>query len=145
MVVTPVFQTSNGRRALAFAVPVMRDGDVAYGLAAVYDTQLLAKALEMVAFEGKGLTSIIQADGTYVVRSMPYGEGADSGNFYAPGRMQFEDGYSLKQIKEEIARGKSGFFAFSTPGGMDHYAYYLPMGFNDWTVVTMADVYKRQR
>lgn len=103
-------------------------------LMAMLDISRLNDALGVESFGGEGYSYIIDLDGNLVLHN----KSMDYHNFYRVlGNVHMNDGKTLKEIKEDIHAGSSGMITYEQLGS-SRYAYYCPLGFNEWTVVNIV-------
>lgn len=112
---------------VVFAVPAP-DGAVV----AMADISKLGSEVQVHSFDGLGYSYIIDREGNLILhaRSMQY-----HNYFQFLQNMDFDPGYSIGQLVDDIAAQREGLTAYSELG-TDKYAYYRPMGLNGWTVVS---------
>ena len=108
--------------------------DTGTAVVAMLSTAKLGADIQVDSFGGSGFSYIIDADGNQVLhaRSMVY-----NNLFQSMANLTFEKGYSLDKMREDIASCRSGMTAYSDLG-VEKYAYYRPLRFNDWTVVSFV-------
>lgn len=92
----------------------------------------LSADVQVESFGGEGYSYIIDRNGDLVLhaRSLEYGN-----LFQSLENMRFADGYSLDIMRMDIEAGREGMTAYSD-FEVDKYAYYRPLGFQGWTVVS---------
>lgn len=80
---------------------------------------------------------IIDDNGEYISKSGNVYSFAKNLNIWKElSRYQFEDGMSVKQIKENVEAGEKGYFYFSYKGE-GRYVTYEPLGINNWYVFSV--------
>lgn len=107
-------------------------GENGGAVVAMLSTTRLGAGIDTDNFGGNGFSYIIDAEGNLLLRarSMAY-----NNLFQALRNLEFSDGYSLDAMCDDIAAHRAGMTAYSDLG-VDKYAYYRPLKFNDWTVVS---------
>ena len=120
---------------IIMAAPIKnKDGKPIGALVALLETSRLKEALDIESFGGEGYSYIIDEKGSLLLHN----KSMDYNNFYKVlDNVQLEDGKSKAEIMESIAAGESGIFSYSQLG-TSQYAYYAPMGFDSWTVLTIV-------
>lgn len=104
-------------------------------LAAMLETRGLRDALPRESFGGTGRSYIIAPDGAMIMRT----KSLDFANlFLAWKEERFTAGHSLEQVKADVAAGREGLVQFTNIAGLRQYAYYQPLPFNNWTLVTVV-------
>lgn len=100
-------------------------------LVAMLDLRQLEKALEIESFGGEGYSYIIDKEGSLVL----YKRSMDYYNFFnVLENVAYKKGYSYETIIDDIAAQRSGITCYSN-FNVEQYAYYCPLGLNDWTVI----------
>lgn len=103
-------------------------------VAAMVDVRQLEAALETSSFGGHGYSYIIDKEGSLVL----YKRSMDYYNFFnLLDNVTFEEGFSHDVILHDIAQGQAGLSCYSN-FNVKQYAYYCPLGINDWTVVNIV-------
>lgn len=99
---------------------------------AMLSMEKLGASIQVDSFDGNGFSYIIDAQGEQVfhAKSMAY-----NNLFQTLDNLPFEDGYSLSAMQADIAARRAGMTSY-TDLGVEKYAYYRPLSFNDWTVVS---------
>lgn len=97
-------------------------------------TARLKSAVQADSFDGNGFSYIIDTEGNLILHSKSL---AYNNLFQSLQNLAFETGYSLNALRSDIAEGRSGMTAYSDLG-VEKYAYYRPLSFNGWTVVSIV-------
>lgn len=120
---------------IIMAAPIRGRGGEAVGtLVALLDTARLKEALEIESFGGEGYSYIIDEKGDLLLHN----KSMDYNNFFKVlDNVKLEEGRSRSEIEGSIASGESGMILYRQLG-VAQYAYYAPMGFNSWTVLTIV-------
>lgn len=81
-------------------------------------------------------SNVIFKDGSYIVKT-PHNHIEDNDNVFTAleNQVHFQDGYSVKQMQENIQAGNSGIVAYDLKGIL-HYTYYAPSEGTDWYLTT---------
>lgn len=96
------------------------------------DISKLGEDVQVSSFKGEGYSYIIDKKGELVLHK----ESMEYNNFFRSfENMQFKEGYNLESMKKDIHDGKEGIALYCNLG-TDKYAYYRPLKFNGWTVVS---------
>lgn len=104
-------------------------------LVAMLSVRSFSAALQLETFGGEGATYIIDRRGSVVMRT----RSLDISNLFTLWRSyQFDKAQSFQQVVEHISFGREGLAAFTNRGGQRQYAYYRPLQFNGWMVVTVV-------
>lgn len=109
-------------------------GEPGSAVVAMLGTTKLGDNIESNSFGGNGISYIIDAEGNLLLRSRSM---AYNNLFQALQNLKFEEGYSLELMRADIEAQRSGMTAYSDLG-VDKYAYYRPLRFNDWTMVCIV-------
>lgn len=103
-------------------------------LVAMMEISQLSSSLSLESFGGEGYSYIFDKDGTIIMRTQSL---AFNNLFDAWGMAEFEKGYSLDKFYDDVQNNKEGMIRYNYLGA-EKYAYYLPIPFNDWTVVNVV-------
>lgn len=115
-----------------FSLPAPESAGTA--VVAMLSSKALGEDVQVESFDGNGVSYIIDEEGEPALhaRSMAYGN-----LFQALQNLPFEAGYSLEAMRADIAAHRAGMTAYSDLG-VEKYAYYRPLRFNGWTVVSIV-------
>lgn len=103
-------------------------------LAAMLDIKRLQSVLAVSSFNGNGYAYLIDLKGELVLRS----KSMDYNNFFMVlQNVGFANDYSYEKVYDDIQNGREG-MTFYNNLGTEQYAYYRPLGLNDWTVVNIV-------
>lgn len=103
-------------------------------LMAMLDISRLKDALGVESFGGEGYSYIIDSEGNLVLHN----KSMDYNNFFRVlGNVHMENGKTLEQVETDIRGGGSGMITYEQLGS-SRYAYYCPLGINQWTVVNIV-------
>lgn len=136
-------QQINGEESIAFAVPVhgltISNRKIA-AVAGSYDLATFDQILSLNSFSGEGYAYIVQSDGVVVVRSSSqdsFRSGYNMLNTLTSYVM--EDTITVPDVKQDMAKGKSG-VATLTIDGEPTYMAYTPLQTNEWCLFTFVPV-----
>ena len=103
-------------------------------ITAMLDLRQMEAALDTGSFGGQGYSYIIDSEGSLVLykRSMDY---YNFFNFIE--NVTFDERFSRQTVLNDISEGRSGLTCYSN-FNVEQYAYYCPLGINDWTVVSIV-------
>lgn len=116
-----------------YGVPIKKDKQIIGVLCAVNGTSVLRNIVDASLFGGDGFSNIVKATGDYTVRSSHTGA-EDTLNIKDLGTIKDDD---LNKVLSNMAAGKSGFFKFNGRGAVK-WGSYVPIGINDWYIVSVA-------
>lgn len=103
-------------------------------LIAMMDIKNLQDALNMTSFSGNGYAYLIDMDGELILRT----KSMDYNNYFTVlENVSFSDGYSFQKTKSDINAHKKGMTLYDHLG-TEQYAYYQPLGFNGWTIISIV-------
>lgn len=116
-------------------VPIFDEMDQPIGaLAAMLDLSRIDSALKIDTFQGNGYSYIINRDGDLILQN----KSVNYSNFYhILENVEIMQGNSLDAIKENMRNNKSGLLHYKQLGE-ERYAYYEPLGINEWTIVSIV-------
>lgn len=117
-----------------YAVPIFVNNDVVAILAAVTNTETYQKILYSNIFDGKGYIYVVKNNGDVVVRSNHPKSSAMFLNLFAKLDANDEE---KKAMQDNMLNGQSGNLSY-TIRGEDHFLNYVPLGINDWYVVSVV-------
>ncbi|WP_302789311.1 hybrid sensor histidine kinase/response regulator [Anaerostipes caccae] len=120
---------------IIFSMPVYDGSGHAEGvLIAMMDIKNLQDALNMTSFSGNGYAYLIDMDGELILRT----KSMDYNNYFTVlENVSFSDGYSFQKTKSDINAHKKGMTLYDHLG-TEQYAYYQPLGFNGWTIISIV-------
>lgn len=120
---------------IIFSIPVEGEKGRPDGvLIAMMDIKKLQDALSISSFNGNGYAYMIDSQGELILRT----KSMDYNNYFRVLENNIFDGdYSLKKVKDDIIHNRKGMTLYNHLG-TEQYAYYQPLGFNDWTVVNIV-------
>lgn len=123
--------TDSAASGVILTVPIPEERGI---VAAMVDLRQLEAALETSSFGGQGYSYIIDKEGNLVL----YKRSMDYYNFFnLLDNVAFQEGFSREVILDDIANGRTGLTCYANFNVMQ-YAYYCPLGLNDWTVVNIV-------
>ena len=112
-------------------------GEHLVAIVAGIDTSVIDSKLALSREGTDSYSNIIFRNGSFVIAST-YSEAAKYGsNFFSTLEKQaeFDDEYSLEEMKEKITKGKSGMVSLKI-GKRHEYVYFLPIQDTDWYLCT---------
>lgn len=120
---------------IIFSIPVEGEKGRPDGvLIAMIDIKKLQDALSISSFNENGYAYMIDSQGELILRT----KSMDYNNYFRVLENNIFDGdYSLKKVKDDIIHNRKGMTLYNHLG-TEQYAYYQPLGFNDWTVVNIV-------
>lgn len=120
---------------IIFSMPVYdKNGNTNGALIAMMDIKKLQDALDMTSFSGNGYAYMIDTSGELILRT----KSMDYNNYFTVlDSVSFSDGFSAQRAKSDITAHKKGMILYNHLG-TDQYAYYQPLGFNGWTVISIV-------
>ncbi len=122
--------------SMILAVPMHKDGEVVGAIWGYYAVSTIAEKIELTENMHQYF-QIIDDNGEYISKSGNVYSFAKNLNIWKElSRYQFEDGMSVKQIKENVKAGEKGYFYFSYKGE-GRYVTYEPLGINNWYVFSV--------
>lgn len=127
--------TNRVASGIILAVPI-RDAKGQPGgiLMAMLDISRLKDALGVESFGGEGYSYIIDSEGNLVLHN----KSMDYNNFFRVlSNVNMESETTLEQVEADIRGGGSGMITYEQLGS-SRYAYYCPLGINQWTVVNIV-------
>lgn len=124
-----------------YAVPIYRDSDPTGApigvLTAVFNTDVFRDALGGSSFEGAGFAHIVKADGTFLMRSTNQNADQTALNAFED-VLRFENAGEMQRVQDDMAAGRSGTFAHTTPTGLKALVTYTPIGVQNWYLFSVV-------
>ncbi len=120
------------------AVPVIGSDNQVQGIIfGVLNSELISQLLNENAI-GKIYTQIVDEQGNYITQIKATDALTKRQNIWQElASYKFKES-SLQQIQENVQQKKSGYFSF-TLNDEERFAYYAPLGFNNWYIYTAID------
>ncbi len=121
------------------AVPIVRNGQTIAVLYGYMSLDLLPDMIVSTSYEGKCRLYVVDGDTGNFLMDNFYGE---LGNIWdrSLADRETKPGYNLNAMIKDMKAGDSGFFVFrSAQTGEWCYAYYIPMGINNWSMMLTID------
>lgn len=132
-------QLESKKEALLYGVGMdsMKVGEVTFiGLAAQSEVSAIADHLKIDSFDGRGYSSVIDADGNYIVnmnRKTSFGEQENFFSLLEEGTLK--ENVTVEAIKEKTTNNEKVSFSYTTPDGDERVLTILPMENSDWLFV----------
>lgn len=135
--------TASSSGIVTVFVPLRDDNNNVFAaLRCAFSTKQLSQLFDKTFFHAKGYYHIVDGNGNYVAT----GDTLDAllmdvSFFDALDSLVYEKGYSAEAIKKTFTEFEPGFSKYSFDG-QERYAYYLPLGINNWVLmmITPRDV-----
>lgn len=124
---------TDGGRINIYSAPVSCGDTISGVFYAVYDNAKFT-SLFFSPFEGNGYSYVVNRSGdVQISENNWYGNVPDLLNHYSG-----SNGEAAEKIAADLMDGRSGSVTYKAEG--EKYAYYSPLGINDWSVVTIVPV-----
>jgi diguanylate cyclase (GGDEF)-like protein len=121
-----------------FFLPVYQNGAVGWVLELSVSNEQLRKVLNVESFQGKGYSMLIDANGDKLLCSEQVGAENDATNwFQLLDESVLNRGYSVEQVKSDLAAGKSGLVYYQTKDGVDKTVNYQAIQSNGWYLLSV--------
>lgn len=120
---------------ILLAVPLGKDTNSPGGvLVAMMEISHLSRALSLESFGGEGFPYVFDKNGAIIMRT----KSLDFNNLFNAWRtLEFKKGYSYEKFYDDVINDKEGLLRY-TYLGVDKYAYYSALPFNDWSIVNVV-------
>lgn len=127
--------TNRAVSGIVMSMPIRdADGNPAGVITAMLEASRLQEVLGIESYRGEGYSYIIDRDGNLVLHN----KSMDYNNFFRVlQNAEIEKGADLSQTEADMRAGRSGMILYQQLG-TSRYAYYCPLGMNDWTVVNIV-------
>ena len=134
-----VDQTLGNQNMVVVAVPVNNlkfgDKNLIAGVIGI-NASTVARKLSLENEKARTFSNVILPDGSYVVKTVQENMKANSNMYSAlAAQADFQEGYSLDKLKQDIKEGKSGITAYYISNSL-YYMYYAPVEGMDWYLTT---------
>lgn len=127
----------NGKKNVVIYAPIYNGKSIQGMLIGIYELDSLSGIVDMECFEGEGYSHIFKQDGEVIVFSnhqdVEMMSSADNLMQYL-GDKKLKGKITLESIKENLNHYNQGIIAYVS-GEREKYAYYCPVGINDWFVL----------
>lgn len=122
----------------AIVVPIYSKGKVVGALRGVNKGNVLMDSVQSSSFSGKGYFHLIDGVGDFLLKSSKVQQVYNQQSiFEAMENTNFTKTYSLKKLQEDMKMGKSGFTEYYV-GDEERSAYYMPIGINNWYIMSVT-------
>ena len=116
------------------------EGEIRAALCAITYTKNISDFLDISKFDGVGYYHLIDSNGRYIA----YPEDSlsflmDETYYDAIDQLEYKADYSSLQIKSDMAAGRAGYTHYGYEE-KERYAYYTPVGINNWFMMTIVPV-----
>lgn len=109
-------------------------GEVSGVLVGMMDIKNLQSVINVESFNGNGFAYLVDPKGELVLRS----KSMDYNNFFLfLQNVVFAKGYNYNKVLSDMKEQRQGIILFNNMG-TNQYAYYYPLGVNDWMVVNIV-------
>lgn len=136
-------QMIDNKECIVFAVPldsVVIDNKNIVALAISYSPESFDKVLSMTSFNNQAYSHIINKDGTVVVRSSsPIAEKTGYNILSTISQSKLDSNSDFNKVKNDINNNLSGQVGFKLNGSHE-YMVYIPIGQEDWYLLTFVPV-----
>lgn len=121
----------DGNSSMMITVPVCRNFKVVGTVNAAISMGTINELLGADTSEGQGITCIVEQSGKVISTSLPQ---YANRNIFNTALLSFEQKDDTNRIKMDAANDKSGSVRYYSDE-CEYYAYYAPIGINDWYIV----------
>ncbi len=132
IVISNVAETRlDGSSCIIITVPVCCNFKVIGTMNTAIKMETINKLLDSETSEGQGITCIVEKNGNIISASLPQ---YTHENIFKVTDLSFEKKDDTDKIKADAENGKSGSIRYYSDQ-CEYYAYYSPIGINDWYIV----------
>lgn len=122
----------------AIVVPIYRRGEIVGALRGVNKSNVLMDSVQSSSFSGKGYFHLIDGAGDFLLKSAKVQQVYKQQSiFEAMKHTTFTKKYSLEKLQNDMEKGKSGFTQYYV-GDEKRSAYYMPIGINNWYIMSVT-------
>lgn len=131
--------SNDGKEIIVQAVPVFKDGEVKGVLASTRSIAAYTDILSVYSFGGQGYNVIVRANGDKVINASHENAIENLVNIFADREnLTWHNQQDIEKMKQDMQAGRTGSLLFTTRKGGRMYASYVPVGINDWYMVSLV-------
>lgn len=131
--------SNDGKEIIVQAVPVFKDGEVKGVLASTRSIAAYTGILSIYSFGGQGYNVIVRANGDKVINASHESAIENLTNIFADREnLTWHNQQDIEKMKQDMQAGRTGSLLFTTRKGGRMYASYVPVGINDWYMVSLV-------
>lgn len=131
--------SNDGKEIIVQAVPVFKEGEVKGVLAATRSIAAYTDILSIYSFGGQGYNVIVRANGDKVINASHESAIENLINIFADREnLTWHNQKDIEKMKQDMQAGRTGSLLFTTRKGGRMYASYVPVGINDWYMVSLV-------
>lgn len=131
--------SNDGKEIIVQAVPVFKDGEVKGVLASTRSIAAYTNILSIYSFGGQGYNVIVRANGDKVINASHENAIENLINIFADREnLTWHNQQDIEKMKQDMQAGRTGSLLFTTRKGGRMYASYVPVGINDWYMVSLV-------
>lgn len=131
--------STDGKEIIVQAVPVFKDGEVKGVLASTRSIASYTDILSVYSFGGQGYNVIVRSNGDKVINANHETAIENFTNIFADrDNLTWHTQEDVSKMKEDMRAGRTGSLLFTTRKGGRMYASYVPVGINDWYMVSLV-------
>lgn len=132
----------DANKVIIYAVPLYQGNEIIGALAAAAPLDSLRASLDVETFSGEGFTHIIEPNGAFIFDSSNKNAITGHENYFTmlSEVCRLDRGYTVKQMAQNIAEGKSGVIYYTTiaDNGIHKIAAYLPLEISNWYMMCIV-------
>ena len=130
-----VADAGDGELVNIYSTPIRKDGEIIGTLFSVLSHAKFARNLVMTFWQDEGFSFLIKKDGA-VVAPCERMEASGVSNYVSALAALPDGGPQLsREVETALDKGQSAFLQYRT--SVNRYAYLMPVGINDWSLVTV--------
>lgn len=131
--------SNDGKEIIVQAVPVFKEGEVKGVLASTRSIAAYTDILSVYSFGGQGYNVIVRANGDKVINASHENAIENLVNIFADREnLTWHNQQDIEKMKQDMLAGRTGSLLFTTRKGGRMYASYVPVGINDWYMVSLV-------
>lgn len=136
----PLRDCPDGKPVNLYIVPMFKDGNPVGALFSVMPHDDFSRHLVMTFWQDEGFSFLIKKDGSVIVPSRRV-EAAGIVNYIATLAALPQAGHTLAaRVQQALDSGSTAFLQYYSLSG-NRYAYLMPVGINDWSLVSVLPAY----
>ena len=131
--------STDGKEIIVQAVPLFKDGEVKGVLASTRSIAAYTEILSVYSFGGAGYNVIVRVNGDKVINANHATAIANFINIFEDREnLTWHNQKDINKMKADMQAGRTGSLLFTTRKGGRMYVSYVPVGINDWYMLSLV-------
>ena len=130
---------TDGQEIIVQAVPIIKEGQVVGVLASTRSIAAYTDILSVYSFGGDGYNVIVRPNGDKIINAKHATAIDNFANIFQDREnLTWHNAQDMAQIQQDMQAGRTGSLLFSTLKGGKMYVSYVPVGINDWYMLSLV-------